>query len=85
MLGPSVQDFAKIRVVGVGGAGGNAVNRMIEAGHIGVEYLAINTDSQVLELSSADRKIQIGENEKLVAVDDIGERRAGGRVSFRIV
>jgi len=62
MLRPNVEEFAKIRVVGVGGAGGNAVNRMIESGHIGVEYLAINTDIQVLELSSADRKIQIGEN-----------------------
>jgi cell division protein FtsZ len=53
---------AKMRVVGVGGAGGNAVNRMIEAGLGGVEFLAVNTDAQVLELSQANRKIQIGTN-----------------------
>ncbi len=53
---------AKLRVVGVGGAGGNAVNRMIDAGLGGVEFLAVNTDAQVLELSQANRKIQIGAN-----------------------
>jgi cell division protein FtsZ len=53
---------AKMRVVGVGGAGGNAVNRMIEAGLGGVDFLAVNTDAQVLELSQASRKIQIGQN-----------------------
>jgi cell division protein FtsZ len=53
---------AKMRVVGVGGAGGNAVNRMIEAGLGGVEFLAVNTDAQVLEISQAPRKIQIGQN-----------------------
>ena len=53
---------AKMRVVGVGGAGGNAVNRMIEAGLGGVDFLAVNTDAQVLELSQASRKIQIGTN-----------------------
>ena len=53
---------AKLRVVGVGGAGGNAVNRMIDAELGGVEFLAVNTDVQVLELSQANRKIQIGAN-----------------------
>ncbi len=53
---------AKLRVVGVGGAGGNAVNRMIDAELGGVEFLAVNTDAQVLELSQANRKIQIGAN-----------------------
>lgn len=53
---------AKMRVVGVGGAGGNAVNRMIEAELTGVEFLAVNTDAQVLELSQASRKVQIGQN-----------------------
>ena len=53
---------AKMRVVGVGGAGGNALNRMIEAGLGGVDFLAVNTDAQVLELSQASRKIQIGQN-----------------------
>ena len=51
---------AKIKVVGVGGAGCNAVNRMIDAGLAGVEFVAINTDAQVLEHSRADTRIQIG-------------------------
>jgi len=53
-------NFAKIKVVGVGGAGGNAVNRMIEAGLSGVEFIAINTDAQVLEHNRAAKKVQIG-------------------------
>lgn len=53
-------NFAKIKVVGVGGAGGNAVNRMIEAGLSGVEFIAINTDAQVLEHNRAGKKVQIG-------------------------
>jgi cell division protein FtsZ len=51
---------AKLKVIGVGGAGGNAVNRMIAAGLTGVEFLAINTDAQDLENSHADCRIQIG-------------------------
>ncbi len=54
------ENFAKIKVVGVGGAGGNAINRMIEAGLSGVEFIAINTDSQVLEANRAPKRIQIG-------------------------
>jgi len=53
-------ELAKLKVVGVGGAGGNAVNRMIEAGLEGVEFISINTDIQVLELSKAQKRIQIG-------------------------
>ena len=53
---------ARIKVVGVGGAGGNAINRMIDSGMHGVEFIAINTDSQVLETSSADVCICIGES-----------------------
>lgn len=49
-----------MKVVGVGGAGGNAVNRMIEAGLAGVDFIAINTDAQVLDCNRATRKIQIG-------------------------
>jgi cell division protein FtsZ len=52
--------FARIKVVGVGGAGGNAINRMIEAGLSGVEFIAVNTDAQVLETNRAVRKVQIG-------------------------
>jgi len=61
MIRPGVEEYAKIRVVGVGGGGSNAVDRMIEAGLMGVEYLTINTDRQVLDLSAADKKLQIGE------------------------
>ncbi|MCC6442267.1 MAG: cell division protein FtsZ [Armatimonadetes bacterium] len=53
---------AKIKVIGVGGGGTNAVNRMIEAQVAGVDFLAMNTDSQVLSISAAPKKIQIGEN-----------------------
>jgi len=54
-------NFAQIKVIGVGGGGNNAVNRMISAGLHGVEFIAINTDSQVLSRSEANTKIQIGE------------------------
>lgn len=53
--------FAQIKVVGVGGAGSNAVNRMISSGLKGVEFIAINTDKQALYLSKANTKIQIGD------------------------
>ncbi len=53
---------AKIRVVGVGGAGGNAINRMIEENLKGVDFIAINTDLQALEMNKAAHRIQIGKN-----------------------
>ena len=53
--------FAQIKVVGVGGAGNNAVNRMIQYGLGGVEFISVNTDRQALYLSRANQKIQIGE------------------------
>jgi cell division protein FtsZ len=52
---------ATIKVIGVGGAGNNAVNRMVEAGIKSVEFIAVNTDRQALNLSKASSKIQIGE------------------------
>ena len=52
---------ATIKVIGVGGAGNNAVNRMVEAGIRNVEFVAVNTDRQALSLSKANSKIQIGE------------------------
>lgn len=55
-----IQTFATIKVVGVGGAGGSAVNRMKEAGLTGVEFIAINTDAQALHNSRADVKLHIG-------------------------
>ena len=57
----STNDKAVIKVIGVGGAGGNAVNRMVDSGIEGVEFVAINTDKQALGLSKAGTKIQIGE------------------------
>ena len=57
----NMDQFAQIRVVGVGGGGNNAVNRMIEFGLKGVEFIAINTDKQALFNSQANQKIQIGE------------------------
>lgn len=73
-------NFASIKVVGCGGGGANAVNRMVDAGLKGVEFIAINTDKQALSTSRADKKIQIGE--KLTkglgagAVPEIGKRAA---------
>ncbi|MBQ9944125.1 MAG: cell division protein FtsZ [Clostridia bacterium] len=72
--------FASIKVVGCGGGGTNAVNRMVEAGLQGVQFIAVNTDRQALALSHADVKIQIGE--KLTkglgagAVPDTGRKAA---------
>ncbi len=57
---PIAETFAKIKVVGVGGAGGNAVNRMVEEGIQGVEFIAINTDVQALHNNKADIKLHIG-------------------------
>lgn len=54
-------DGANIKVIGVGGAGGNAVNRMIEEHVQGVEFIVANTDTQALNLSNADTKIQLGQ------------------------
>ena len=53
---------ANLKVIGVGGAGGNAVNRMIQAGMKGVDFMVINTDAQDLENNAAENKIQIGKN-----------------------
>jgi len=60
---PNLQadSFARIKVAGVGGGGSNAINRMIEEGLSGVEFIAINTDAQALLLSNAPRRIRIGD------------------------
>lgn len=57
-----IQTFASIKVVGVGGAGGSAVNRMKDAGLSGVQFIAMNTDAQALHNSRADLKIHLGHN-----------------------
>ena len=63
MIGELEMDqLAKIKVIGLGGGGGNAVNRMVESGVKGVEFIVANTDLQVLKTSKADVKIQIGAN-----------------------
>lgn len=59
---PAIETFARIKVVGVGGAGGAAINRMVEAGVDGVEFIAVNTDAQALHYSKAAVKIHIGKD-----------------------
>ena len=59
---PDVESFARIRVVGVGGSGGNAVNHMMASHVMGVDFIAINTDAQDLHKNKAKRKIHIGKN-----------------------
>lgn len=59
-VAPAIETFARIKVIGVGGAGGAAVNRMIDAGVENVEFIAINTDAQALHHSKAQTKIHIG-------------------------
>lgn len=59
---PEVETFARIRVVGCGGGGGNAVNHMVNSKVKGVEFIAVNTDAQDLHRSLAKRKIHIGRN-----------------------
>ena len=56
-----VENFAQIKVLGIGGGGSNAVNRMIEAGIQGVEFIAVNTDAQALMLSNAPSRIRVGD------------------------
>jgi cell division protein FtsZ len=79
-VAPAIETFARIKVVGVGGAGGAAVNRMIAAGVDGVEFIVINTDAQALHHSNAQIKIHIGKDETrgLGAGADpgVGERAA---------
>jgi cell division protein FtsZ len=58
---PSTESFAQIRVVGVGGGGSNAVNRMIADGLSGVDFIAVNTDAQALMLSDAPKRVRIGD------------------------
>ena len=61
-VAPAIETFAKVKVIGVGGAGGAAVNRMVELGVTGVEFVAVNTDAQALHHSKASQKIHIGKD-----------------------
>ncbi|MBI2285473.1 cell division protein FtsZ [Candidatus Saccharibacteria bacterium] len=58
---PPIETFARIKVVGVGGAGGAAINRMVDAGVSGVEFVAVNADAQALHHSKANEKVHIGQ------------------------
>lgn len=77
---PAIETFARIKVIGVGGAGGAAVNRMVEAGVDGVEFVAVNTDAQALQNSKASIKIHIGRDTTrglgAGADPEVGERAA---------
>ncbi len=79
-LAQEYSNVVQIKVVGVGGGGGNAVNRMVDAGVKGVEFIAINTDNMALYNSKADMKIQIGEKvtqgKGAGANPDVGARAA---------
>lgn len=59
-VAPAIETFARIKVIGVGGAGGAAVNRMVESGVENVEFISVNTDAQALHFSKAQTKIHIG-------------------------
>ncbi len=59
---PKIESFARIKVLGIGGSGTNAVNRMSELGIKGVEFIAVNTDAQALHNNQADVKVHIGKN-----------------------
>src|SRR5580698_969310 len=61
-VAPAIETLARIKVIGVGGAGGAAVNRMIEAGVSGVVFVVINTDAQALHHSKAANKVHIGQD-----------------------
>ncbi|MDD5290574.1 MAG: cell division protein FtsZ [Patescibacteria group bacterium] len=59
---PAAETFAKIKVIGVGGGGGSAINRMVEGGIKGVDFVAINTDVQALHYNKASQKLHIGKS-----------------------
>lgn len=70
-------NVVNIKVIGVGGGGNNVVNRMVNAGTVGVEFIAVNTDKQALNNSKADKKLQIGE--KLTNGQGAGAKPEVGR------
>ena len=59
---PDIETFAKIKVVGVGGGGSSAINRMVESGIKGVEFIAVNTDVQALHYNKANKKLHMGKS-----------------------
>ena len=61
-INPDIESFARIKVIGVGGSGKNALNHMIDSGVESVEFICMNTDTQDLHHSKAQKKIHIGRN-----------------------
>ncbi len=61
-INPEIETFARIKVIGVGGSGKNALNHMINSKVRGVEFIVMNTDTQDLHNSEADKKIHLGKN-----------------------
>ena len=82
MFGLEMDQLAKIKVIGVGGGGCNAVNRMIESGLKGVEFIVANTDLQVLNNSLAPIKLQIGREAALESKGEIEEAIKGADMVF---
>ena len=78
-LDTGAESVVNIKVIGVGGGGSNVVNRMVESGVKGVDFIAVNTDKQALAMSSANQKIQIGE--KLTEGQGAGSNPEVGRKS----
>src|SRR2546428_10380593 len=78
-LRSDIENFALIKVVGIGGGGANAVNRMIRAELMGVEFIAVNTDAPALFLSDAPHKLRIGD--KINKGLGSGAEPTGGRKS----
>jgi len=78
----AIKDLVKIKVIGVGGGGGNAINDMLYSGVTGVEYIAANTDKQDLEKSLADVKLQIGEKLTKEDIEKIQELLKGTDMLF---
>ena len=77
MFGLEMDQVAKIKVIGVGGGGNNAVIRMIESGVKGVEFIVANTDRQVLNSSKADVKLQLGKSGLGAGADpEVGRKAA---------
>src|SRR3989338_11178891 len=76
---PDIETFAKIKVIGVGGSGGSAVDRMVMSKIRGVEFVAMNTDVQALHHNSAPRKLHIGKTVTRGLGAGMGVGRAAGR------
>lgn len=79
ILDEELQNITNIKVIGVGGGGGNAVNRMVQSGLRGVEFISMNTDQQALFASKATQKVQLGAKltkDAARAPTEIGQRSA---------